>query len=71
MRKRFRGNQPVGASLELEGGTDGNVMPPGQKAEGLGSSRPQQLYGGTPAFEAVKERSGDEVKIDLSESRGL
>lgn len=67
MRKRFRGNQPVGASLELEGGMDGNVLPPGQQLDGS----KQQLYGGKPAFEAVKERSGDEVKIDLSESRGL
>lgn len=71
MRKRFRGNQPVGASLELEAGTDGNVFPPGQKTEGVSASKPGQLYGGTPAFETVKERSGDEVKIDLSESRGL
>ena len=70
MRKRFRGNQPVGTSLELEAGTDGNVLPPGQKVEGLGQ-KPPMLYAGKPAFESVKERSGDEVKIDLSESRGL
>lgn len=71
MRKRFRGNQPISASIELEAGTDGNVLPPGQKVEGIGAKKPTQLYGGTPAFESVKERSGDEVKIDLSESRGL
>ncbi|KAK5090055.1 hypothetical protein LTR05_000224 [Lithohypha guttulata] len=71
MRKRFRGNQPVGASLELEAGTDGNVLPPGQMVEGVAAKKSGQLYGGKPAFEPVKERSGDEVKIDLSESRGL
>ena len=42
---------------------DGNVFGP--------EGKPEQLYGGKPAFEAVKGRSGDEVKIDLSESRGL
>lgn len=71
MRKRFRGNQPVSASIELEAGTDGNVLGPGQKFEGIAGKKPPQLYGGKPAFEAVKERSGDEVKIDLSQSRGL
>ena len=71
MRKRFRGNQPVGTSLELEAGMDGNVLPPGQAMEDVGAKKPGQLYGGRPAFEGVKERSGDEVKIDLSESRGL
>lgn len=71
MRKRFRGNQPIGASLELEGGMDGNVLAPGQKVEGVGAKKPSQLYGGRPAFESVKERSGDEVQIDLSQSRGL
>lgn len=64
MRKRFRGNQPVGVSVELEAGMDGNVF-------GTDGGKPEQLYGGKPAFEAVKGRSGDEVKIDLSESRGL
>lgn len=63
MRKRFRGNQPVGASVELEAGMDGNVFGP--------AGKPEQLYGGKPAFEPVKGRSGDEVQIDLSESRGL
>lgn len=71
MRKRFRGNQPVGVSVELEAGAGGNVFPEGQKVEGVGAGRPEQLYGGRPAFETVKPRSGDEVKIDLSESRGL
>jgi len=71
MRKRFRGNQPVSTSIELEAGTDGNVLAPGQTIESLPTKKPSQLYGGKPAFETVKERSGDEVKIDLSESRGL
>jgi len=70
MRKRFRGNQPVGASVELEAGTDGNVLAPGQKMEGVGKKTPQ-LYGGKPAFETVKGRDGDEVQVDLSQSRGL
>lgn len=65
MRKRFRGNQPISTSIELEGGTDGNVLP---KIE---TAKPPQLYGGRPAFEPVKQRSGDEVQIDLSQSRGL
>ncbi|KAA6414164.1 MAG: cytochrome c oxidase assembly [Lasallia pustulata] len=47
MRKRFRGNQPVAVSLELEGGAQG----------GIG----KQLYGGRPAVGAtVKESAGDE-----------
>ena len=71
MRKRFRGNQPIGASVELEAGEDGNVLAPGQKIEDIGAKKPPQLYGGKPAFEPVKGRSGDEVQIDLSESRGI
>lgn len=38
MRKRFRGNQPIAVSQELEGGTG-----PGGK----------QLYGGRPALGSV------------------
>jgi cytochrome c oxidase assembly factor 5 len=46
MRKRFRGNQPIAASQELEGET----------AAGGG-----QLYAGKPAFgNTVKETSGNE-----------
>lgn len=45
MRKRFRGNQPIAVSKELEGGT---------------SSGGGQLYAGKPAFGAVKETSGRE-----------
>lgn len=46
MRKRFRGNQPIAVSKEIEGGS------------GTGGG---QLYAGKPAFEsAVKETSGNE-----------
>ncbi|CZS91448.1 hypothetical protein WAI453_011695 [Rhynchosporium graminicola] len=47
MRKRFRGNQPIAVSRELEGGGP---------AGGAG-----QLYAGKPAFATtVKETAGDE-----------
>lgn len=47
MRKRFRGNQPIAVSLEIEGGAQN----PGH-----------QLYGGRPAVagSGVKVTSGDE-----------
>jgi cytochrome c oxidase assembly factor 5 len=46
MRKRFRGNQPIAVSQELEGG---------------GGAQSGQLYGGKPAFSSgVKETSGNE-----------
>ena len=49
MRKRFRGNQPIAVSRELEGG--------GGWGEGGGG----QLYAGKPAFgSAVKQTSGNE-----------
>lgn len=60
----------AGAALENDAGTDGNVLAPRQKIDGIGK-KPPQLYGGTPAFEPVKERSGDEVQVDLSQSRGI
>jgi cytochrome c oxidase assembly factor 5 len=65
MRKRFRGNQPISVSQELEGG--GSVQATGVKG-GKG-----QLYGGRPAFEPVKERSGlePENQMDPSKTRGL
>ncbi|KAI9657327.1 MAG: hypothetical protein M1821_003007 [Bathelium mastoideum] len=45
MRKRFRGNKPVAVSVEIEAGAD----------------RPsQQLYGGKPAFDAVRRTDGKE-----------
>jgi cytochrome c oxidase assembly factor 5 len=48
MRKRFRGNQPISVSTEIEGGKSGDV--------GGG-----MLYAGKPAFgSVVKETSGDE-----------
>ncbi|OJJ99678.1 hypothetical protein ASPACDRAFT_78611 [Aspergillus aculeatus ATCC 16872] len=56
MRKRFRGNQPISVSTELEGGS---------------SNKSQQLYAGKPAFESVKEISGDEVRMDPEKTRGL
>lgn len=56
MRKRFRGNQPIALSKEIEGGK---------------SNKPQQLYAGKPAFETVKEVSGDEVQMDPEKTRGL
>ena len=47
MRKRFRGNQPIAVSKEIEGGASGG--------------RGGQLYAGKPAFtSAVKETSGNE-----------
>lgn len=46
MRKRFRGNQPIAVSKELEGGRGGGGY---------------QLYGGKPAFsDIVKETDGKE-----------
>ena len=56
MRKRFRGNQPIAVSKELEGGSS--------KSGG-------QLYGGKPAFETVKEVNGTEVEMDPEKTRGL
>ncbi|KAK2756571.1 hypothetical protein FQN54_005464 [Arachnomyces sp. PD_36] len=57
MRKRFRGNQPIAVSKDAEGG---------EKRKPVG-----QLYGGKPAFESVKEISGDEVQMDPEKTRGL
>lgn len=46
MRKRFRGNQPIAVSKEIEGGAQNPSY---------------QLYAGKPAFESgVKETSGNE-----------
>lgn len=47
MRKRFRGNQPIAVSKEIEGGAAG--------------SESRQLYAGKPAFSTTaKETSGNE-----------
>jgi len=46
---------PIAVSRELEGG--GKTVP--------------QLYAGRPAFEPVKEISGEEVKMDPEKTRGL
>ncbi|KAH6718423.1 cytochrome c oxidase assembly protein PET191-domain-containing protein [Leptodontidium sp. 2 PMI_412] len=52
MRKRFRGNQPIAVSRELEGA--------GSAAGGGGG----QLYAGKPAFgNTVKETAGDEPEV--------
>lgn len=52
MRKRFRGNQPIAVSKELEGGG-----PAGSSFGGSGG----QLYAGKPAFKSVaKETDGRE-----------
>jgi cytochrome c oxidase assembly factor 5 len=63
MRKRFRGNQPISVGHELEGGGSG------QTGQGGGT----QLYGGKPAFEPVKVRSGmePENQMDPEKTRGL
>lgn len=48
MRKRFRGNQPISVSKELEGGGERNTGG-------------YMLYAGKPAFDSgVKETSGNE-----------
>ena len=57
MRKRFRGNKPLGVTQEVD--------------EAQSSRQQQQLYAGKPAFESVKEISGDEVKMDPEKTRGL
>lgn len=56
MRKRFRGNAPISIPKAEGGG----------KKPGSG-----QLYAGKPAFESVKEISGDEVQMDPEKTRGL
>jgi cytochrome c oxidase assembly factor 5 len=43
MRKRFRGNQPISVSQEIEGGAQ---------------NPSQQLYGGKPAFGNMKSTDG-------------
>lgn len=48
MRKRFRGNKPIAASLEIEGGADD---PKGQ------------LYGGKSAYTNIKGTDGKETPV--------
>ncbi|CEL02967.1 cytochrome c oxidase assembly protein PET191-domain-containing protein [Aspergillus insuetus] len=55
MRKRFRGNAPLQMNKEVDGK----------------SGPSQQLYAGKPAFETVREISGDEVQMDPEKTRGL
>ncbi|KAJ5979158.1 hypothetical protein N7501_002500 [Penicillium viridicatum] len=58
MRKRFRGNQPISVSKEMDGGKSSN-------------SSGGQLYAGQPAYQSVKEISGNEVQMDPEKTRGL
>lgn len=52
MRKRFRGNQPIAISRELEGG------------KGAGKAGGGQLYAGASAFgTTVKETDGREPEV--------
>lgn len=56
MRKRFRGNRPISVAKDVD--------------EKSGSSS-GQLYAGAPAYQSVKEISGDEVQMDPEKTRGL
>lgn len=59
MRKRFRGNAPISLAKDVE------------STSAKKPSSPGQLYAGKPAFETVKEISGDEVQMDPEKTRGL
>jgi cytochrome c oxidase assembly factor 5 len=71
MRKRFRGNQPISVSSELEG--DGFLNVGGQRIEGV--KKPKQLYAGKPAFETPfdEKQKGMEngLGFDPDKTRGL
>ncbi|KAJ5908517.1 cytochrome c oxidase assembly protein [Penicillium taxi] len=56
MRKRFRGNQSIALSKQDENNKTG---------------KSDQLYAGRPAYNSVKEISGDEVQMDPEKTRGL
>ncbi|KAJ5665138.1 hypothetical protein N7523_008772 [Penicillium sp. IBT 18751x] len=56
MRKRFRGNRPIAVAKEMDA----------EKSYSGG-----QLYAGKPAYQSVKEISGDEVQMDPEKTRGL
>ncbi|KAJ5165398.1 uncharacterized protein N7500_007228 [Penicillium coprophilum] len=58
MRKRFRGNKPISVSGDAESGNSNN-------------SSGGQLYAGQPAYQTVKEISGNEVQMDPEKTRGL
>lgn len=76
MRKRFRGNQPISVSSELEGGLGGGlgegdvgyVNIGGQKVAGV--KKPEQMYGGKPAFETPMGEGG-KGRVGRGEERGL
>lgn len=55
MRKRFRGNHPMQSSKDID-----------NKSNSGG-----QMYAGAPAYQSVKELSGDEVQMDPEKTRGL
>jgi cytochrome c oxidase assembly factor 5 len=65
MRKRFRGNQPISTSLEIEG--QGGVR--------IEMEKPKQLYGGKEAFgvpvKEVNEAEKEGLGLDGSKTRGL
>ena len=71
MRKRFRGNQPISVSAELEGGSE--MLVGGQKVQGV--NKPQQMYGGKEAFgPPVKEEGrgmSEGLGFDPDKTRGL
>ena len=78
MRKRFRGNQPISVSAELEGGGEAGAGfgAGGQKTLGIGGGGQGvgQLYGGKPAFEVVRGKSAEEMardQMDPEKTRGL
>ncbi|EKG15037.1 Cytochrome c oxidase assembly protein [Macrophomina phaseolina MS6] len=51
MRKRFRGNKPVGLSSELD-------VPDGDTSDN--SKKGGQLYAGKPLYDVIKGTDGDE-----------
>lgn len=65
MRKRFRGNQPISTSSELEGFT----LAGGVKVEL--AEKPKQLYGGKEAFGVPTGEKKDGLGFDPSQTRGL
>lgn len=69
MRKRFRGNQPISTSSELEGFT----LAGGQIVQG--AEKPKQMYGGREAFGVPVKEEGRGLKeglgFDESKTRGL
>lgn len=65
MRKRFRGNQPISNSTELDGFTHAA----GVKVDA--TEKPKQLYGGKEAFAVPTGEVKDGLGFDPSQTRGL